>query len=86
MNLRILSDEGHIMSSYSTAKAYIENSQRYNQEDLTNVDMLAKENAKGSTQKKITGLFGNFSQTSDPPPTPPFWEPLVQNENFWVIL
>ena len=31
------------------------------------------DDAKGSTQKKITGLFGNFSQTSDP--TPPFGNP-----------
>ena len=35
--------------------------------------------------KKNMGLFGNFPQTSDPP-TPPFWERLVQNEIFWVIL
>ena len=42
--------------------------------------------------KKITGLFGNFSQTSDPP-TPPFGNfnhflPYFfgQIEIFWVIL
>ena len=37
---------------------------------------------KGSTQKKITGLFGNFSQTSDPPP---FWEPLVQKKKLCLF-
>ena len=30
---------------------------------------------KVSTRRKDTGLFGNFPQTSDPPP---FWEPLIQ--------
>ena len=48
--------------------------------------------SKVSIQKKITGLFGNFSQTSDPP-TPPFGNfdhflPYYfgQVGNFWVIL
>ena len=43
--------------------------------------------ARGSLQKKYTGLFGDFSQTSDPPPRPPppFRERFVQNEIFWVI-
>ena len=27
---------------------------------------------KGRLHKKITGLFGNFSQMADPPPPPPF--------------
>ena len=37
-------------------------------------------------QKKTTILFGNFSQTSDPPPTPPFWEPLIQKKILVFIL
>ena len=37
---------------------------------------------KVRSQKKITGLFGNFSQMADPPPIPPFWEPLIQKKNY----
>ena len=33
--------------------------------------------------KKKPILFGNFSQTSDPPP---FWEPLIQKKNLVFIL
>ena len=40
---------------------------------------------KGRSQKKNTTLFGNFSQTSDPP-HPPFWEPLIQKKNLVFIL
>ena len=60
MSLKILSDEGHIMSSYSTAKAYIENSQRYSEEDLSNVDILAKENAKS---RRLLDTWGSLEQT-----------------------
>ena len=60
MNLKILSDEGHLFLSYSTAKAYMDNSQRYGQEDLTNVDMLAKENAKSRR------LLDTAQSTSEP--------------------
>ena len=35
------------------------------------------------TQKKITVLFGNFSQMADPPP---FWEPLIQKKILSFIL
>ena len=94
MNLRILSDEGHIMSSYSTAKAYIENSQRYNQEDLNNVDMLAKENAKSRRLLDTGGIldskleptkretFGNFKTVKaweDAPNLPQGWK-MKRNE------
>ena len=41
--------------------------------------------AKGSSQKKITGLFGNFSQVADPP-TPPFGNPLFEEKNYYCIL
>ena len=49
----------------------------------------------GNLEKKNPGLFGNFSQIAAP--TPPFWEPLVQNkfyglfcvlgpkEHFWFL-
>ena len=46
MNLKILSNEGHILTSYSSAKAYIESRQIYSREDVCNVDQLATENAK----------------------------------------
>ena len=46
MNLKILSNEGHILTSYSTAKAYIESRQIYSREDVCNIDQLATENAK----------------------------------------
>ena len=36
--------------------------------------------------KKKTILFGIFSQTSDPPPTPPFWEPLIPKKFLVFIL
>ena len=36
-------------------------------------------NALVRTQKKITGLFGNFSQMADPPP-PPFGNPLFKKK------
>ena len=60
MNLKILSSEGHIMSSYSTAKAYIENSPRYSQEYLTNIDTLAKENAKS---RRLMETYGTAELT-----------------------
>ena len=41
---------------------------------------------KVRSQKKKTTLFGNFSQTPDPPPTPPFWEPLIQKKILVFIL
>ena len=40
-------------------------------------------NTKVRSQKK-TILFGNFSQTSDPPPR--FWEPLIQKKILVFIL
>ena len=33
------------------------------------------------SQKKITGLFGNFFQMADPPPIPPFGNPLFKKKN-----
>ena len=35
---------------------------------------------KVRSQKQITGLFGNFSQMADPPPTPPFGNPLFKKK------
>ena len=85
MNLKILSDEGHILSSYSTAKAYIENSQRYSQEDVTNVDMLAKENAKSRrlldtwdtlepTKRETFGKDKNVEAWVEAPSLPKGWK------------
>ena len=61
-------------------------------------ELLTYSHSKGRHQKKNTELFGNFSQISGPPPpTPPFWEPLVQKkiyglfcvlgpkEHFWFL-
>ena len=31
-------------------------------------------------KKKITGLFGNFSQMADPPPSPTFGNPLFEKK------
>ena len=87
MNLKILSDEGHLMSSYSTAKAYIENSQRYSEADLTNVDMLAKENAKSRR------LLDTRQSTSEPTKKETFgkdkivkaWEDALSLPNGWKM-
>ena len=38
---------------------------------------------KVRSQKKMTVLFGNFSQMADPPP---FWEPLIQKKILSFIL
>ena len=35
-------------------------------------------------KKKLRDYLGIFPKRRTPP-TPPFWEPLVQNEKFWVI-
>ena len=40
---------------------------------------LFNTNAEVRTQKKITVLFGNFSQMADPPP-PPFGNPLFKKK------
>ena len=59
---------------------------------LSEVKGLAKYQItyKVRSLKKKTILFGNFSQTSDPPhpppPHPPFWEPLIQKKNLVFIL
>ena len=48
--------------------------------------VVRKPPTKVRSQKKITGLFGNFSQMADPPPIPPFWEPLIQKKFLSFIL
>ena len=41
------------------------------------------DHGKVRTKKKITVLFGNFSQVADPPlPHPPFWETLIRKKNY----
>ena len=44
--VKILSEEGHLMDSYVAVKAYIEEADKYDQEDLNNVDLLVEELAK----------------------------------------
>ena len=44
--LKILSEEGHFMDSYVAAKAYMEETNKYDQEDLKNIDAFVEENAK----------------------------------------
>ena len=37
-------------------------------------------------KKKIRNYLGIFPKCRTPPPTPPFWEPLVQKKKLWFIL
>jgi len=45
-NLRILSEDGHLIESYVAAKLYMEQGDKYDQDDLNNIQLLAEENAR----------------------------------------
>ena len=45
---------------------------------------IKKKDIREALKRKLRDYLGIFPKRRTP--HPPFWEPLVQNENFWVIL
>ena len=46
LNIKILSEEGHMMDSYIAAKSYMEDNNKFDENDIENVDKFCEENAK----------------------------------------